>query len=472
MFFIRNITFGFILFALLVTGTFVFIAHQVFSNTLEQYVVSERVQQVRTVVPAIFAAEDTRSRSAMAAHAQRVLNTHQTQKGTHFFRLIDPATRRVLASTEPEERGSIYDRTPALSQGEVVVDRTSDGAQQDAVINVTYLSSQGMALWMGVAPSFLSSSVIVLSAQAALLLIATFALIGFVLYLIQHTYIVKPLRTLHQALSDMHADEEDAGMPQKPPREVGALLQSFRSITQKIKNTLERDKTVSEMKSNFITTTAHQLRTPLSGINWALDSLLADKQKLDEEQAMLIEQSLEKTKELVGIVGRLLNAASIEEGKFGYHFEPTSLKSEIQEVIKEEQQMAQKYNVSVSFESSDEEFPEVRIDQERIRWVLRNLVENAIRYSDEEGEVRVWLEKAGDTLQVSVTDNGIGIPEDMQDKIFTKFFRAKNAVEKRDDGSGLGLYIARNIVTHHGGKIWFESEEGKGTTFSFTIPTQ
>ena len=123
------------------------------------------------------------------------------------------------------------------------------------------------------------------------------------------------------------------------------------------------------------------------------------------------------------------------------------------------------------FEHAEEEFPTVYVDKERIRWVIRNLIENAIRYGREGGEVLVTLAREHQKLLVSVKDNGIGIAPESQQHIFEKFFRSSEAKRKRNDGSGIGLFIVRNIINYHGGRIWFESIEGVGTTFFFTIPT-
>jgi signal transduction histidine kinase len=168
----------------------------------------------------------------------------------------------------------------------------------------------------------------------------------------------------------------------------------------------------------------------------------------------------------------LLNAASLEEGKFGYHLEEADMYDIISSTIEEEQPKTEDWGVGLEFDASDDAYPNVRIDTERIRWVLRNLIENALRYSEEGQTVSVCLTQQGDYLQVAVQDCGIGIPPEDKDHIFDKFYRAKNAVDKRNEGSGLGLYIARNIINYHNGKIWFESELGEGTTFFFTIPVK
>jgi signal transduction histidine kinase len=109
-------------------------------------------------------------------------------------------------------------------------------------------------------------------------------------------------------------------------------------------------------------------------------------------------------------------------------------------------------------------------EEEKIRLVLQNIIENAIRYSNDGGVVKVSFEPKDDSVLVTVTDHGIGIPQELQKYVFERFFRATNAIKAETDGTGLGLFVTRSILEKINGKIWFESKEGKGTSFYFTIP--
>ncbi|KKS10316.1 MAG: Multi-sensor signal transduction histidine kinase, partial [Parcubacteria group bacterium GW2011_GWB1_41_5] len=114
----------------------------------------------------------------------------------------------------------------------------------------------------------------------------------------------------------------------------------------------------------------------------------------------------------------------------------------------------------------------VYTDPETMRVVLQNLLENAIKYTIEGGKIEIDVSRKGEYLLVSISDNGIGIPEDQVKNVFTRFFRASNAVKKETDGSGLGLYITKTMVEKNGGKIWFNTVLNKGTNFYFTVPLQ
>ena len=141
-----------------------------------------------------------------------------------------------------------------------------------------------------------------------------------------------------------------------------------------------------------------------------------------------------------------------------------------EETVKNFSFAARKKNIDLILMKEDGGIPELTLDSRKIELVLGNLIDNAINYTPEGGRIGVIMENFGDYVKVSVKDNGIGIPREDAERIFSRFFRAKNAIRVETDGTGLGLYIAQNIIKAHGGDIWFESEKDKGTTFYFTIP--
>jgi two-component system sensor histidine kinase VicK len=129
-----------------------------------------------------------------------------------------------------------------------------------------------------------------------------------------------------------------------------------------------------------------------------------------------------------------------------------------------------KKNLNFQFKKP-KKLPKVKVDVEKIYLAIQNLLENAIRYNKVGGEIEIILKEKEKEIEFSIRDTGIGIPKNQQSRVFTKFFRGSNAIRMETEGSGLGLFIAKNIIEAHGGRIWFESEEGKGTTFYFTLPT-
>ncbi len=239
----------------------------------------------------------------------------------------------------------------------------------------------------------------------------------------------------------------------------------------------EKLRELDEVKSGFISVVAHQLRTPLSGIKWTLNLLQnGDLGHLSSEQKNFLAKAYESNDRMIGLVNDLLGADRIDSGKAHYLMASMRIEDAIESVLYEIAPQAHARELSVEFKKSREPFPLVLGDPERIRAVLQNLLENAVKYSHPKGFIAVALSlEDGDKALISIRDNGIGIPKDEQDHVFSRFFRAKNAVKVETDGSGLGLYIAKAIIERHGGKIWFSASDGeagkeRGSTFSFTIP--
>jgi PAS domain S-box-containing protein len=228
---------------------------------------------------------------------------------------------------------------------------------------------------------------------------------------------------------------------------------------------------VEAAKRQFISTAAHQLRTPLTEIRWALGSLVSNSTTpLPEEQKDLLARSYDGVGRLAALVNELLSVEHIDSEQMQFNFEPTSVPALIGEMLAELRLQAEHKQVTLTAMDA-EALPELPLDRNSMRLVFRSLIENAIHYTPEGGCVTVESGLASDAIVVTVADTGIGIPPAQQERIFSRFFRASNAVRTSPDGSGLGLYIAKQIVARHGGDIQFESREGKGTTFRVTLPT-
>ena len=250
------------------------------------------------------------------------------------------------------------------------------------------------------------------------------------------------------------------------------VLNSHGQVTGFLKIIRDRTREIGllKSKSEFIAVAAHQLRTPLSAVSWTFESFKKD--TLDDNQKELVDTGIAASNNLLKIVEDLLNVSTIEEGKFGYNFQEIGLIGFIQGAVDSVSLVAREYQVKVFMEPFTEGEVTVTMDSEKIGLVMSNLLENAIKYNVANGQVVVSIERRSDGpfMQINVADTGMGISEEARQKLFTKFFRAENAVTKETAGSGLGLYIVKNIIKRHGGQIWVDSEVGRGTTFHFTIP--
>ncbi len=233
-----------------------------------------------------------------------------------------------------------------------------------------------------------------------------------------------------------------------------------------------REVALIKSKSEFITVASHQLRTPITNLYWTMESLSKDT-SLTAETQELLKNGFTSAKQLRETVEALLSISRIEEGRFGYQFEETDIIQFLGKIMEEALPQARRVGISLFFDPPKEQLPKLSIDPQKLSMAFVNLLDNAIRYNAQNGEVRVAVEKLADKpyVQVSVRDTGIGISQEDIDKLFQKFFRAGNAVKAQTEGSGLGLYISQNVVRAHGGTIWAESEIGRGTIFYFTLPT-
>ncbi|XKT75070.1 MAG: sensor histidine kinase [Patescibacteria group bacterium UBA2103] len=299
----------------------------------------------------------------------------------------------------------------------------------------------------------------------------TFIVAAILIVLLLEQMVVKPLNLLSQVIQQFGSGmkAEDIPDPKGAPHEIDHIFETFTSMAKHVEESRARDEEMSRIKSDFISTAAHQLRTPLTGIRWALEAMA--KEPMDEGKKAVVNDALEKNKQLIQIVRTLLDVSAIESGRYNYKFESVSLPDLINTTIDQLHEHATRQQVNVRFEAP-KYAPDIKADKERLRWVLINLIENAIRYTPKDGAVTVSIEPVKDRVFVYVHDTGIGIPDTERNNIFERFYRGKEAAKMQNGGNGLGLYIARNVVRDHGGDLDFKSNvDGVGTTFFFSVPT-
>lgn len=255
---------------------------------------------------------------------------------------------------------------------------------------------------------------------------------------------------------------------------VTGTIEIFRDVT------LEKE--VSQAKTEFVSLASHQLRTPLSTIGWYLEMLLGgDVGELNEKQKQYLDEAHHSAQHMMELVNALLNVSRLELGIFSIETEPSDVATLVEKEIDEQRVQIDEKKIKI-IPTIARNVPLIPIDVKLLSMVIQNILSNAVKYTPENGEIKVSLQlaKCGeavgrqtiseDSIVITISDTGRGIPADQQDKIFTKFFRADNVSQKGDSGTGLGLYIAKSIIDHAGGTIRFESKEGEGTTFYVTLP--
>ncbi len=240
---------------------------------------------------------------------------------------------------------------------------------------------------------------------------------------------------------------------------------------EKLKKENELLKKINENKSDIISITAHQLRTSLSALKWIFRMFInEDVGKLTNEQSELAQKAYNSSERMLALVNDLLTLSYAEDASISYNIQKTDILYLVEQTIFEFSEETNKKGIGLIFLKPDISMPMINCDENMIRVVLQNLIENAIKYSNPGGKVFVSMKQKENDLQISIHDTGIGIKDENKDNIFKKFFRAPNAVEKDSIGSGLGLFTTKSIIEKHRGKIWFENVEGGGTTFFFSLP--
>lgn len=252
---------------------------------------------------------------------------------------------------------------------------------------------------------------------------------------------------------------------------VSAVSIIIFSIGSSAINGFQQVAKANKMKSEFVSIASHQLKAPLSGMRWATDALLIDKNRsFSNKQVEYLKDIQENTSRMIRLINDLLDVSKIESGKMDIGLRKVDLPDILKTVIKELGSFTLAHNAKLKVDIDDDLWA-VKTDAIRIKMVMQNFIDNAIKYSGlDNGLIKISLKNKGDEVVFAVEDNGTGIPKKDQKKVFDKFFRSGNVAKKQTVGTGLGLYIAKAAIESSNGSIGFESEEKKGTTFWFRLP--
>ncbi|MGB8815911.1 MAG: HAMP domain-containing sensor histidine kinase [Minisyncoccia bacterium] len=257
-------------------------------------------------------------------------------------------------------------------------------------------------------------------------------------------------------------------------KKIEELNQNRRLLIKKEEDLVIENKRlleVDKIKTEFISVIAHQLRTPLNATKWVLSLLIDEYSKnLTLEQRDLVKKGYESNERMINLVNDMLEVTRIESGKVQYSLTLVHIEDIINSLLSDFVGLAFMRKINIFFDKPIDQLPYINVAPEKIRGAIQNLIENALVYTKSGGSVVVRAMLENNMVKVSIEDNGIGIPEKQQADIFNKFFRADNAAKMQTDGSGLGLFISKDIIEKHGGQIGFESVVDKGTIFYFTLP--
>lgn len=247
------------------------------------------------------------------------------------------------------------------------------------------------------------------------------------------------------------------------------LQEKIALATLELQHANSKLKQLDAAKDDFISMASHQLRTPLTSIKGYLSMVVdGDAGRVTSTQKEFLIQALTSSQKMANLVSDLLNVSRLQSGKFTIDYKPVNLANVTDETVKELAKMASIRGIKLSF-TKPIHFPPIMLDEDKTGQVIMNFIDNAIHYSKENGHIDVGLTEQSGIVKFTVKDDGIGVPAAVQKHLFTKFFRADNAKKARPDGTGIGLYLAKQVIDIQGGTLIFESQEHKGSTFGFTF---
>jgi signal transduction histidine kinase len=328
---------------------------------------------------------------------------------------------------------------------------------------------------------------------ASLFRTSGFLLVGLGMALVASLFVarrvVRPLEKLRNGVERIGGGDMNARLELKTGDEIEVLAEEFNKMTENLREAysgLERKiedrtrelalaneklKELDRMKSDFVSHVSHELRTPLTAIKGAVDLILREiAGPLTEKQIHYLTRVRSNTQHLAGLINDLLDLSKIESGKIEIKSRRVSVGGLVHEVVEALRPVA--VEKVIALETTIRE-PSILVwaDRDKINQVLMNLIGNAIKFTPVQGKVTISASRnGGESVQVSVSDTGPGVPLADREKIFTKFYQIPEMNGANPQGTGLGLAIAKALVELHGGKIWVESEEGRGSTFYFTLP--
>ncbi len=295
-------------------------------------------------------------------------------------------------------------------------------------------------------------------------------IVVFVIVMVSIRKSLHPLSMLTTALSRVKEGFYGEKMDYRSNDEIGILAQTFNLMSETIHKKEEEAKKIEIAKDEFLAMITHELKTPLVPIQGYADILLGEHLgNLNKAQKERLEVIKSSSATLLQLISDLLDAQKLELGQLKIKKQTNNLKQTIEKTITTMMPHALEDEIELTTPVKDGIY--AYYDDERIEQVLTNLIKNAFRaISPKKGKVQILVEDMPNEARISVKDNGTGLPKDSLDKIFRKFYQVDTSTTREKGGSGLGLSICKGIIETHDGKIWVESELGKGATFYFTLP--
>lgn len=387
--------------------------------------------------------------------------------GVLFIRIVDSKTGKIIQAADRKEVNLKIENLPSFEKNVLI---RNGKFRKKSIKELSLKSRAGDRIWIGGSFENARQEILRSIGFVAGLLIIFFLTFTALVVFTMKTLIGKNVETLIDGFGRVGKEDYGARLPDSKNIEAQEIFSSFNFFVQRLEENKKRGEAISKMKSEFISIVAHQLRTPLSAIKWVIKMVLdGDAGELTNEQRELLNKGYLSNERIIRLVNDLLNVSRIEEGKFGFNFEPADFQEVLNVAISNVDSLVTKNHQELMIKKPSQ-LPKIFLDKERMIMVMQNLLSNAIKYTPEHGKIEIVIEVDKQFLHVKIKDQGVGIPAADQSKIFSKFFRAANVVKLETEGTGLGLFMVKNIIEKHNGQISLKSEEGKGTEVSFFIP--
>lgn len=396
--------------------------------------------------------------------------------GTQFIRIIDEKNKMIEKSGNNEELGEKIDNPPEFKREVFTREGIFNGKP---IKELSIKARDGSNLWMGISFEHIKKNIFYSAILIGIITLFLFTITSVAAYLLIRNIVMGPLSRLMSGFERLKNKDYEINLGDTRISELKNVFQSFNTMVEKVKEAelkiteeLKRTKQLDKIKSEFISVAAHQLRTPLSAVKWTLKMVIdGDLGSLNSEQKTFLMQGYQTNERTIRLVNDFLNVVRIEEGRFGYEFSLIHVEDLLENVIQEFAHRIKEKNIIFKYNKPEPSLPKIKIDPAKMRLALQNLIDNAIKYTPDNGNVTISAKYSKLNIKITVEDTGIGIPKDQQKKLYSKFFRSDNAIRKQTEGSGLGLFIVKNIIEKHGGQISIKSEENQGSTFTVTLPT-
>jgi signal transduction histidine kinase len=417
---------------------------------------------------------------AVSAEVEACLNQYRgLASSPDSCGLLGPDGTVIVSTGEPNPADRLASLLPLDGQPE----RYDLELEGHGLASMTAIRD-GRGRLIGYAYSSLASATVQASAVRLATMVILLSLLALTLMLISLmlvlAYILRPIRQLHQASVALEQGDYSVPVSGGQADELGQLSEAFNRMRQTIGQQTQRLQTHIQEQADFMVNTAHEMRTPLNIISWTTDMMrFGDTGRMNKQQLELLEQVRQTTARISGLVQNMRDAAQLQRGDFSLEISAFQVADVIDEVAGHMSVRAANKSVALEWQRPAGDWPLVLGDPQRTYQIILNLVSNAIKYTDSGGRITLTGKlaeasspdgQAGRYLQLSVSDTGIGIPEDEQPRIFSRFFRGRQALASDIEGAGLGLYLVRQLVERQSGEAWFVSTPGQGTVFSFTLP--